>query len=157
MRNNSLLGIKTRNRKLVSLLVECGAVVNERLLAKDKSPVLMTAIKTRDFDMTFTLDKQQVNLEVKDRNDYNAIVYTVRSRQLTLALYLKHRNVNINSSVSVLNCSKDLYYLEQTLKQDYDVKYLGIYKNNVFILAASLGRMNILNRLLEYVLIYLPT
>lgn len=48
---------------------------------------------------------------------------------------------------------RSLYYLEQALKQDYDVKHLGMYKNNVFILAASWGRMDILNRLLEYVLI----
>lgn len=31
------LGIKLRNRKLVSFLVECGVDVNERLLAKDKT------------------------------------------------------------------------------------------------------------------------
>ena len=141
--------VLSRNRNMMSFLVECGANVNELVRQEGYCPLLMAVIRLGDLSMIRTLEKLGADLHKKDKKGANAIVNAVENQEMTIARYLQFRNVSINCSASVLRCSKNLNYLERALKLNFDVNYPGLCQNTAFILATHMGNVDILKTLRE--------
>ena len=133
------------------LAVECGADVN--VVYKDPKVTLtplFVAISTYNYRMVKLLVKLGADLEWKNLYGENIIMYACKYTQFYHATYLQKSGAQIKGDRNIRLCAQSLNYclvsfMVGTHANDVDSKH-----DSIFILAAELGNVAVLNILRQF-------